>query len=72
MKKAFFTLLIGGCLLACNNDQSPQPATDVKTAPVTPGIDNVNGNIPDTTRAIRLEQPLPKDSSRLDDSAGGH
>lgn len=66
MKTLFFALLTTCFFVACGNDNSD---TEVKSAPVTPGIDNVEGNIPDTTRAIRLERPLPEDSSRVDDSA---
>lgn len=65
MKKLFSSLLLVSVLFACNNDKTTD---STESAPVTPGIDNVNGNIPDTTDAIRLNQPLPKDSSGMTDS----
>lgn len=34
----------------------------------TNAVDNVNGNVADTTSGIQLNQPLPVDSSRIHDS----
>lgn len=62
MKKTFFLLLTAGVLVACGNNESTDE-TSTKSAPVTPGIDNVNGNIPDTNETIRLNRPLPVDST---------
>ena len=60
MKKIFSILLLA-VFFACNNDNTTTEE-GTTTAPVTPGIDNVNGNIPDTTETIRLNRPLPTDS----------
>jgi hypothetical protein len=68
MKKMIACLLLAGFFAACNSDKTTKSEADTKSAPVTPGIENVNGNIPDTTRAIRLNRPLPKDSSQVTDS----
>jgi hypothetical protein len=62
MKKTLSFLLVAGLLVACGNNKSNEE-TEVKSAPVTPGIDNVNGNIPDTTETIRLNQPMAVDST---------
>jgi hypothetical protein len=59
MKKLFFILFAGGILTACGNNDT----AETSSAPVTPGIDNVNGNIPDTTETIRLNRPTPVDST---------
>ena len=67
MKAILYGLFLTVFFCACNGDQSTE-SSDVKSAPVTPGIDNVDGNIPDTTRAIRLNEPLPKDSTLVNDS----
>ena len=61
--KKLLTILLGSILFtACGNGDSNED-TNVKSAPVTPGIDNVNGNIPDTTGTIRLNRPMPVDST---------
>ncbi len=62
MKKLFSIALLTGFLVACNSGTN-KSETDTKSAPVTPGIDNVNGNIPDTTETIRLNRPMPVDST---------
>jgi hypothetical protein len=67
MKKFFSSLILIGVFIACNSDKKTEAATEA--APVTPGIDNVNGNIPDTSESIRLNQPLPKDSASAADSS---
>ena len=61
MKKLFSLFLLAGIVTACGNDNTTNEA-ETTGAPVTPGIDNVNGNIPDTGEAVRLNQPLPVDS----------
>jgi hypothetical protein len=67
MKAILYGLFFTAFICACNGDKSAD-SSDGKSAPVTPGIDNVDGNIPDTTRAIRLNEPLPKDSTLVNDS----
>ncbi|HET7898773.1 MAG TPA: hypothetical protein VFL47_13910 [Flavisolibacter sp.] len=68
MKSFFSGLLFVAFFCACNGNQKDNSETDATSAPVTPGIDNVNGNVPDTTGAIRLNRPLPKDSTLVNDS----
>ena len=63
MKKISSVLLVAGWLAACNGDDK---TTETNSAPVTPGIDNVNGNLPDTSETIRLNRPLPVDSTSAD------
>lgn len=66
MGRLSYLLFSGFILLACNNSANETTSADSTGAPVKPGIDNVNGNIPDTGSAIQLNEPLPKDSSNLD------
>lgn len=61
MKKLLSVLLATGLLVACGND-TDNNNVDVESAPVTPGLDNVDGNMPDTARTIRLNTNLPNDS----------
>ena len=62
MKKLFFVLLVTGLLTACGGNDQDNKDVNVESAPVTPGLDNVDGNMPDTSRAIRLNTNLPNDS----------
>jgi hypothetical protein len=62
MKKLLSLFLVTGLLVACGNNDTNEE-TNAASAPVTPGIDNVNGNIPDTTETMRLNGPLPVDST---------
>lgn len=69
MKKLFALLLVTATFAACgDNKTSDSTTTGPESAPVTPGINNTSGNIPDTTKAIRLNQPLKVDSSSVRDS----
>ena len=61
MKKLLSILLLAGLFTACNSDSTTTEGNG--SAPVTPGIDNVNGNVPDTSETIRLNNPLPTDST---------
>ena len=63
--KKLFSLLVIGFLFSCGNGKTDANKTE---SPVTPPVDNVNGNIPDSTNSINLNQPLPIDSSHLNDS----
>ncbi|RYZ49325.1 MAG: hypothetical protein EOO14_20840 [Chitinophagaceae bacterium] len=63
--KKLLSLLIMGFLFSCGNGKMDDNKTE---SPVTPPVDNVNGNIPDSTNTINLNQPLPIDSSNLKDS----
>jgi hypothetical protein len=62
MKKLLSVLLVGSLLAACGGKGQDNEAADVESAPVTPGLDNVDGNVPDTSRTIRLNENLPTDS----------
>ncbi len=56
MKKTFFALLVL-VFVSCNNDSnssSDEETTDTTITNVS-GIDNVNGNIPDTTNTISID-----------------
>jgi PBP1b-binding outer membrane lipoprotein LpoB len=64
MKKLFSVLLGMALLQSCNNSSE----TDAKASPNPSNVENVNGNIPDSTNSINLNQSLPVDSSRLKDS----
>lgn len=65
MKKLFSILLIGLLATACGNNTTDSTTTTT-AAPGAPGTDNVHGNIPDTSRAIKPGNPLPIDSSKVD------
>lgn len=62
MKKFVSVLLLTGLLAACGNNNTDNNDVDVQSAPVSPGFDNVDGNIPDTAETIQLNKPLPQDS----------
>ncbi len=50
-------IILGGlvvCLIACNNDGNGTSDTDTTITNVS-GVDNVNGNIPDTTNTISID-----------------
>jgi hypothetical protein len=66
MKKFLALLLIGIGMAACNNDKTANTNDSIESNPGTPGMDNVHGNVADTTGAIKLNQPLPQDSSAFD------
>lgn len=61
MKKLLSILFAAAFFASCGSGTDNED-TNVKSAPITPGIDNVNGNIPDTSETIRLNRPLPVDS----------
>jgi len=50
--KQFLPFVIAAFLVSCNDSEKN---TGPASAPVTPGIENVNGNIPDTTNSISLD-----------------
>jgi hypothetical protein len=63
MKKIAFLFSVAAMVTACGNDNTTEaenPGT--RATPVAPGVDNVQGNIPDTTGGIRLNRTLPVDS----------
>ena len=66
MKKLLAILLIAG-IISCNSDKN-EKEDESKEGANEPGIENVNGNIPDTTNAINLDNDK-RDSSTADSSA---
>jgi hypothetical protein len=66
MKKLLAILLIAG-IISCNSDKNEKEDKS-KEGANEPGIQNVNGNIPDTTNAINLDNDK-RDSSTADSSA---
>ena len=68
MIKLFALVITISLLTACNNSSDNTTSADSATAPATTNVGNVNGNVPDTTSGMTLNQSLPVDSSRLKDS----
>lgn len=54
MKKIFFGLIVFA-FVACNNDSESSTTPDTIENKTTV-IDNVNGNLPDTTNTIEIDQ----------------
>ena len=69
MNKLFALLITISLLIACNNNGDTTTSADSATAPANTNVENVNGNVPDTTSGMTLNQTLPVDSSRLKDSS---
>lgn len=76
MKKLFYTLIVSGTLfIACDSKSNSNEAKGDDVDPYRQvGVENVNGNIPDTTGAIDLgtsadTSNVLKDSTRMDDSS---
>lgn len=67
MKRLLFAI-VAFAAFACSDDKKTD-ASSTESAPVTPGIENTNGNVPDTSTTIRLNQPMPVDSSKINDSS---
>jgi uncharacterized lipoprotein YajG len=63
MKKILYYLIIPFVMAACNNDKET-----VESAPNTPNVQNVNGNMPDTGSSISLDNSQSQDSTRTGDS----
>jgi uncharacterized lipoprotein len=73
MKKVFPSLLALCMLAACGSDNTTKSESDTGTSttgPGTPAVENVNGNVPDTSSTIRLNRPLPTDSITTDSVRG--
>lgn len=69
MKKIFFGVMVFS-LAACNNNSESDTAADT-TVSNTTAVENVNGNIPDTTNTITIDGGKPDttvDSSNKRDS----
>ena len=68
MKQIFFILIIAA-LISCNNSGTSNNTSDTQATPNPANVQNVNGNVPDTTNGTNLNGGLPMDSSRVKDSA---
>ena len=66
MKLVVLALLLAS-VTACSNSSQPEISKD-STGVSTNTVENVNGNVPDTTSGLQLNQPLPVDSSGLRDT----
>lgn len=66
--KSILMLILVIATISCNNGGEAHHEAD-STNVQTGGVENVNGNIPDTNSTLQLNEPLPVDSSRLKDSA---
>lgn len=53
MKKLFFIAVSTAFLVACNSDKPATTSGD--SGPSTTNVQNVNGNIPDSTSGIKLD-----------------
>jgi hypothetical protein len=58
MKKIFFGMFISA-LAACNNDSDNESASDT-TVNNNSSVENVNGNLPDTTNTITIDGGTPE------------
>jgi hypothetical protein len=63
MKNLFGFILLVVLFSACTNDSTPAKE---ETTPSNTNVQNVNGNMPDTTGGVNLNATLPVDS--LNDS----
>jgi len=67
MKKLFFALIVL-VLAACSNTTSETNEVADSAINNNSAVDNVNGNIPDTTNSISIDggntEPAPKDTTR--------
>jgi hypothetical protein len=59
MKKLFGFFLLVVLFSACTNDSTPAKE---ETTPSNTNVQNVNGNMPDTSGSVNLNAPLPVDS----------
>ena len=64
MKKLLFILMVAGAF-SCDSNKK---VDDVEESGNTPGIQNVTGNIPDTSNSINLDNNA--DSGMVKDSLG--
>jgi hypothetical protein len=68
MKGKYFFSAMAAVMLIAAGCGSGQTEPDVPAAPNRPAIENVNGNIPDTSNSMNPDASLPVDSSRIKDS----
>jgi hypothetical protein len=67
MKKILSFIVLCNFIFACNNSSDSSTSKDSTTTNQT-NVENVNGNVPDSTSGINLNHSLPIDSSRMKDS----
>lgn len=67
MKKLFVFLSGSLFMIACNSSGDTSTSKDSTTNNQT-NVENVNGNVPDSTSGIDLNHSLPVDSSHVKDS----
>lgn len=64
MKKTFFVMASAACFAACGNDK---PNTNAgESGPNTTNVQNVNGNQPDTSTGITLDNKQSTDTTKKD------
>jgi hypothetical protein len=66
MKNRFIYIGIIVLLAACNNSSTTTTTDDA--TPNQTGVQNVNGNMPDTSNSININATEHQDSSRVKDS----
>lgn len=67
MKKIFMIMMVAAAVAGCNSDGNGSSSEDT-TGSNTPGIENVNGNLPDTTNSINLDSDHDTTHTRSDTS----
>jgi hypothetical protein len=71
MKKNLFFLLAIVFLASCGNSSTTTTESDSTTNTGAAAVENVDGNIPDSTNSVPLNgQPLPVDSITTDSVRG--
>lgn len=70
MKKLFSCLVMAGFILACNNDGTSKTtsADSGSSSPNLTNVQNVNGNQPDTTNGIQLDNRSSGDTTMKSDT----
>jgi hypothetical protein len=70
MKKLFILYVLSISLLACNSNNKSNSKAGEKVEPYNKaGVQNVNGNIPDTTNAIDLSTKKVDSATTKSDSS---
>jgi hypothetical protein len=67
MKKIMLAALTASLFIACNSNDSTNDSGETTSGDKVSAVENVNGNIPDTTNTINLGGD--KDTSATPDSA---
>ncbi|MDQ6609153.1 MAG: hypothetical protein M3Y85_04975 [Bacteroidota bacterium] len=71
MKIISFCLVIASFIFACNNDGTTKTTSvdSGKSSPNFTNVQNVNGNRPDTTNGITLDNRASGDTSKMTDTS---